>query len=270
MRRLSNFAIKLATVNAAISLCLLLSGCGGAAATQAPSVTETVAETAAPIAQPTPVSAFPTPTLAVSDTFQATSDQTPAQSRLGQIQVEYPILLQPGASKTVNFSIYIPAELADASPESFKREVLSPDNPRQLGKYREYSALILVSKRMRVELLAPNFIVQEIYPADQDLDMGTTQARTNWGWTITGPAIPNEYVLVIKVFIANEKAPSWVGSFDVIVEPATPTPAPEPTITSTPNPTATPLSATDRFVQNIADNAVTLIGTLLTTIVALI
>lgn len=269
MRRFSNFAIKLATVNAAISLCLLLSGCG-AAATQAPAPTEGAQETAAPVVEPTSVLVAATPTLAVSDTFQATSDQTPAHSRLGQIQVEYPILLQPGASKTVNFSIYIPAELADASPESFKREVLPPDSPRQLGKYREYSALILVSKRMRVELLAPNFIIQELYPVDQDLDMVTPQARTNWGWTITAPNVPNEYVLVIKVFMANEKAPTWVGSFDVVVEPATPTPAPEPTITPTPNPTATPLSATDRFMQNVADNAVTLIGTLLTTIVALI
>ena len=262
--------LKLSAPLACLWLLVCLTACAGAnqtaapATAQAPAAQQQTQEAEAAIA--TSVSAAPTQTPSGQEAIQTTSDQLPAQPRLGQMQMDYPIVLPPGASKTVDFSIYIPRELANASPESFKREVLPPDNPRQLGKYTEYNALILVSQRMRVELLAPNFVIQELYPAEQELDLVTPNTRTNWGWTITAPLLPNEYVLVVKVYIADEKSPRWVGSFDVLVEAATPTPAPEPTFTPTP----IPVSITDRILKNISDNAVTLIGTLLTTIVALI
>jgi hypothetical protein len=264
MRKLLKFLYQLAN----LLLVIFLTACG-AAATAAPAPTveaqaainqQQTQEAALTLSAPT--SAAP----ASQDSFQTTSDQLPAQPRLGQMQLSYPVLMPPGASKTVDFSIYIPPELASASPESFKREVLPPDSPRPLGKYTEYNALILVSQHMRVELLAPNFSINELYPAEQELDMVTPDTRTNWGWAITAPAMPNEYVLVIKVYIVGESVPRWVGSFDVLVEAATPTPAPEPTFTPTP----TPISAADLILKNISDNAVTLIGTLLTTIVAII
>jgi len=133
-----------------------------------------------------------------------------------------------------------------------------------LGRYTEYTTLIYVAQRMRVELVAPNFTIQELYPAEQDLDLSTPAAVTKWAWTISAPATPNEYVLVVKVYMANNAIPVWVGSFDVVVE--APTPVPQPTFTPSP----TPISTTERIFQNIADNAVTLIAALLTTIVALI
>lgn len=190
------------------------------------------------------------------NSFQTTSDQLPPEPRLGQMQLHYPILMPPGASKTIDFSIYIPPELADASPEAFRREVLPPESPRPLGKYTEYNALILVAKQMQVELLAPNFAIQELYPAEQEVNLITPNTRTNWGWTISAPTQPNEYVLVVKVYIAGESVPRWVGSFDVLVEATLPTPP--------------PLSTTDLILKNISDNAAALIGALLTTIVALI
>lgn len=235
MRKLSKFSHQLAS----LFLMIFLTACNGVSM---PIQTETAATAQAAISlQQTQEAALtlPSPTSAAPisrDSFQTTSDQMPAHPRLGQMQLRYPILLPPGASKTVNFSIYIPAELADASPEAFKREVLPPDSPRPLGKYTEYNALILVSQRMRVELLAPNFAIQELYPAEQELDMLTPNAPTNWGWTITAPALPNEYVLVVKVYIAEEIVPRWVGSFDILVEAATSTPAPQPTFTPTPTP----------------------------------
>jgi hypothetical protein len=214
----------------------------------------------------TAASVAPTSAPALQDTLETTSNDLPTQARLGQMQVNYPVVMLPGSSKTVNFSIYIPAELAEAAPESFKREVLPPESPRPLGKYSEYNSLILIEKRMRVELVAPGFALQELYPAEQELDLSTPLARTNWGWTITAPAQPNEYVLVLRVFSGNEKSPSWVGSFDVVVEAPTATPAPA----ITPLPSPTPLSASELILKNISDNAVTLIGTLLTTLVAIL
>jgi hypothetical protein len=173
-------------------------------------------------------------------------------------------VIQPGASKTVNFHISIPTELASAAIDSYQRDVRQPDSPRPLGRYTEYTTLIYVAQRMRVELVAPNFTIQELYPSEQDLDLSTPAVVTKWGWTISAPATPNEYVLVVKVYMANNAIPIWVGSFDVVVE--APTPVPQPTFTPAP----TPLSATDRVLRNITDNAVTLIAALLTTIVALI
>jgi hypothetical protein len=263
MRRLSNFSIQLAY----LWLLVCLTACGPLSPQPG---TPAKTQAAIPLQQTQEAAAMLTsaPTQAPSNqqAIQTTSNQLPAQSRLGQMQLNYPILLPPGASKTVDFSIYIPRELANASPESFKLEALPPDTPRRLGQYTEYDALILISKRMRVELLAPNFAIQELYPAEQTLDLVTPNARTNWGWTLTAPLLPNEYVLVVKVYIAGEKSPRWVGSFDILVETATPTPAPEPTFTPTP----IPVSTTDRILKNISDNAVTLIGALLTTIVALV
>jgi hypothetical protein len=226
------------------------------------------ASTSEPAAQQTEDAATSAPAFnpSGSETLETTSNTMPAQPKLGQMQINYPVVMLPGSSKTVNFSIYIPQELADASPESFKREVLPPDSPRPLGKYSEYNALILVSKRMRIELIAPNFVIQNLYPAEQDLNFSTANVRTNWGWTIIAPSQPNEYVLVVQVFIANEKSPSWVGSFDVLVEAPTATVPPAPINTPTP----TPVSAADLFWKNISDNAVTLIGTILTTLVAII
>ncbi len=256
---------------ASLWLLVILTACG------APSALTETPGTAAAAQQQTQEAALTLPASS-SETIQTTSDNLPAQPRLGQMQLRYPILMPPGSSKTVDFSIYIPVELANASAESFSREVLSPENPLPLGKYTEHNALILVSQHMRVELLAPNFSVQELYPAEQELDLVTPNARANWGWTLSAPSQPNEYVLVVKVYLEDESIPRWVGSFDILVEAPTPTPAPEPTSAPLPTPTPeptftpapTPISTTNLILKNISDNAVTLIGTLLTTIVALV
>jgi hypothetical protein len=238
-------------------ICFLFNACAALTpATESPSELTRQAATPAGVAE--------TPSRPALDKVETTSEQVPVESRLGQLFVQYPILLQPGASKTVSFHISIPAEIASLSPDSIKRDVRQPDNPRPLGRYTEYTALILVSQSMRVELVAPNFVIDELYPSEQELDFFTPNAVTNWGWTITAPNTPNEYVLVIKVYMSNKAIPIWVGSFDIVVE--APTPAPLPTLIPTP----TPISITDRILQNIADNAVTLIGALLTTIVAII
>jgi hypothetical protein len=257
MRKFMKFSIQIAC----IWLLMLLTACSTNATQTAPH------PTSEPAAQQTEDASPSTPANpSGTETLETTSNDMPPQPRLGQMQISYPVVMPPGSSKTIDFSIYIPAELADASPESFKREVLPPDNPRPLGRYSEYNALILVSKRMQIELLAPNFAIENLYPAEQDLDLSTPNTRTNWGWTITAPSQPNEYVLVVKVYIANEKSPRWVGSFDVLVE--APTAIPSATALATPTPT--PVSSADLFWKNISDNAVTLIGTLLTTIVAII
>ena len=210
-----------------------------------------------------PTQAISTPAIAQLK-LETTSAQIPTKSRLGQLLVEYPILLQPGANKTVNFQISLPAELANSSSDTYKPDIRPADSPRPMGKYREYTALILVNQRMHVELVAPNFAIQQIYPSAQDLDMETPNAISKWGWIITAPSQPNEYVLVLKVYASGNDIPIWVGSFDVSVQAANPTPG------LTPTPFPTPQSIGARFVQNIADNAVTLIGALLTTMVAVL
>jgi hypothetical protein len=216
------------------------------------------------ISPATPAPAQATAPALAEKVIETTTEQVPATPHLGQLYVQYPLVIQPGASKTVNFHISIPSELASSSIDSYQRDVRQPNDPRPLGRYTEYTTLIFVAQRMRVELVAPNFAIQELYPAEQSLDLSTPTAATKWGWTISAPATPNEYVLVVKVYMATNPVPIWVGSFDVVVE--APTPVPLPTFTPAP----TPLSTTDRVFQNIADNAVTLIAALLTTIVALL
>jgi hypothetical protein len=230
----------------------------------APAATQVPTGSPSPNIKPTTAGAVASPIS--SSTLETTSNQLPAKASLGQLTLQYPILMNPGASKTVSLQISIPAELASASPESFKRDVRSADSPRLLGKFNEYSALVLVTKKMRVEIVAPNFNIQDLYPAEQDLDVGTPEAITRWGWTITAPGEPNEYVLVLKVYMANQATPSWVGSFDVIVA----APTKEPQATASPSTTPTPFSTGERILRNIADNAVTLITALLTAMVALL
>jgi hypothetical protein len=220
-----------------------------------------VSATATP-AQPT--RSAPVTPLVNPATLETTTEQIPAQSRLGQLFIQYPVYLQPGASKVINFQISLPAELADTSSDSYKPDVRPADSPRPLGKYSDYTTLILVNQRMRVELIAPNFTIQELYPTEQPLDLTTPNARTKWGWTITAPNLPNEYVLVVKVYMLGTEAPIWVGSFDVVVAAPTPTPV------QTATPAPPPLSTSALILKNLADNMVTLIGTTLTTLVALL
>jgi len=257
MRKLTDPACKITVLIWAFLLSLSLNACEASIspATQAPAQATAQAST--------PAAVRPTSTLA-ENVIETTTAQVPAAPHLGQLYVQYPLVIQPGASKTVNFHLTIPSELASSSIDSYQRDVRQPDSPRPLGKYTEYTTLIYVAQRMRVELVAPNFTVLALYPAVQNLDLKTPSAITKWGWTISAPTTPNEYVLVVKVYLATNPVPIWVGSFDVVVE--APTPVPQPTFTPAP----TPISTTERIFQNIADNAVTLIAALLTTIVALI
>ena len=231
-----------------VILCLILPGCG-----IQPTQTSTTTEVPTEIILP--------PTESPQNTqVETTAGVIPNKEIVGNLNIQYPVKINSGSSKTISLHINIPAELA--SLENYQVDARQPDNPHPLGKYSDFSTLILVSAKMRVELVAPNFTVQELYPSEQTLDLSVPNPHADWGWTITAPGLPNEYVLVVKVFLAENPVPAWVGSFDVEVT--------DPTILPTPAPVPTDRPYSDRILEDLADNIVTLIGALLTTIVALI
>jgi hypothetical protein len=229
-----------------IILCLLLPGCG-VQPTQASMTTEVPTEIKLP------------PTIPQQNNqVEITAGVIPNKEIIGNLNIQYPVKINSASSKTISLHINIPAELA--SLDNYQVDARQPDNPHPLGKYSDFSTLILVSAKMRVELIAPNFTIQALYPSEQILDISSPNPHADWGWTVTAPKLPNEYVLVVRIFIAENPVPSWVGSFDVEVT--------EPAALPTPAPTSKPYS--ERILEDLANNAVTLIGALLTTIVAVL
>jgi len=159
---------------------------------------------------------------------QTTAKDLPAGAKVGQLQVDYPGLLLPGGSKTIEVSVYVPVELAGADPAPFIRDLI-PANPKPLlGSYERYHALIFLSHAMRAELVAPGFIVSELYPADQQVEIDSPNIATHWAWSILAPQQPGEFMATVRLFLEGESVPRWVGSFSVTVAQPTPTQTPVP------------------------------------------
>jgi len=219
---------------------LLLTACSAASATPAAVVTsEPVQEpTQAPAGGPTRAPAVPSAQVPTQP-VQTTLAQTPANARVGQLEIAYPPLLSPGASKTLEAAVYLPTELVNADPEPFTREIISP-NPNPLpGRYETYRALVFLTPAMRAELIAPGFSQTELYPASQTVDLTAPNVVTHWAWSIVAPQQPQEYTATVRLFLEGEEAPRWVGSFTILVAAATPTQAP----TATPTPTPAPVDS---------------------------
>ena len=163
-------------------------------------------------------------------------------SVLGELEVEYPMQMSPDSSDTVIVSIYVPIQLASASPMSIERIVVTPDAPRIMGKLSSYYATILIAKTMRVELssVRRGFEIENLYPPVQEVNIYDFDKPTYWAWTIKAPSTLGSHVLVIRVYLGEATNPSWVGCIEIEVVKLTPTPVPTDTPTSTPTLTPTP------------------------------
>lgn len=228
--------------------------------TAAPALSEVTSTSPAPPTRGPDIPSTRVPDQAV----QTTQAQIPAQARVGQLEISYPPLLSPGGSKTLEAAVYLPAELVNADPEPFTREIISSSPSPLPGRYETYRALVFLTPSMRAELVAPGFSSTELYPASQAVDLATPNTVTYWAWAIVAPQQPQEYMATVRLFLAGEEAPRWVGSFTIIVAAATPTQAPTPTPTPAP-------SGADALIDGLGKvtGVIAALGALLTAIVGL-
>ncbi|GAB4501097.1 MAG: hypothetical protein Fur0035_06380 [Anaerolineales bacterium] len=223
-----NFSVGLAVFLLALAslACLISPGAPSIqpSATPAPAVVATSAEGGPTRAPLVPSQEAP----ASGEAVQTTMKQLPAGAKVGQLQVDYPALLLPGGSKTIEVAVYVPVELAGADPAPFIRDLI-PENPKPLlGSYERYHALIFLSSAMRAELIAPGFTVSELYPAYQPVEIDAPNTTTHWAWAILAPQQPGEYVATVRLFLQDEISPRWVGSFTIGVAQPTPTATAQP------------------------------------------
>ena len=145
-----------------------------------------------------------------------------SNSRLGEINLSYPVRVRPNTSNIVSLSISRPAMLASADPTSFHIvemdqhaiNTTSPDN----GELHADRSTILVDDLMKVELSAQAFEVNPHFPAIQAIDLETPDIATNWAWTIIAPQAEGVHVISISVFLDETSvSPSWFGAYQIEV-----------------------------------------------------
>lgn len=187
--------------------------------------------------------------------YQTVDRQNTTQSNiLGNIEVEYPIQLSPLTSETVFVYISIPSQLVNADIESLTRVPVSLAKLSPIEAIGKFKTNILLAERMRVELFSPSFQVESQYPTEQLVNLNKIESRTQWAWTIKAPQDTGKQVVIIRVYLLDDQAPSWVGSFDINV--ITPTP--------TPHPTNTPVPPLTRIGNQLVDNSAIVLGAILT------
>lgn len=198
-----------------------------------------------------------------------------SQSVLGEMEVNHPLIMSPGAGDVVILSIHMPPLLASLDPISIERVEIPVDAPRVLGKQNTHRVVILIAQTMRVELVGKAFDPVAHYPAVQKVNVVTPLQRTLWAWDITAPTVLGQHFLTVRVYQEEQQAPTYVGSFQIDVVAFTPTPLPSPTPTGTPTPTPTPLPALRQMADDLMENSATvvaaligLLGTLLTVTVS--
>lgn len=195
-------------------------------------------------------------------------------SVLGELKVEYPMQMSPDSSDTVSVSVYVPIQLASASPKTFERIVVTPDAPRIMGKLSSHYAVMLIAKTMRVELssVREGFEIENLYPPLQQVNIYDVYKPTYWAWTIKAPSTLGSHVLVIRVYLGEATNPSWVGCIEIEVVELIPTPVPTDTPTSTPTLTPTPTSTPTptlvppvrQVVGQLIDNSASILIALIT------
>jgi len=214
---------------------------GGIGGTVVSKASDTPSPTVVPTeAQPTAtvtVTSTPEPEVEILGDTDISND-----SVLGELEVEYPMQMSPESSNIVIVSIYVPIQLASASPMSIERIVVTPDAPRIMGKVSSYYATMLIAKTMRVELSSARggFEIENLYPPVQQVNIYDLRKPTYWAWTIKAPSTLGSHVLVIRAYLGEAANPSWVGCIEIEVVELTPTPVPTDTPTSTPTLTPTP------------------------------
>lgn len=216
--------------------------------------TETPPTLTAAVEAPTAAITFVTPTSSrrprQAEVAQGATGPAP-QDRYGEINVEYPLRINPEASDVVRILVQVPPELASSAPVLFDRIIIPLDAPPIVGQAETYRATILVSQTIRMELSSPTLGVQAIQPDVQKVDLSIDAGPTLWAWFVVAPKNVGLHTFALKVFLGDDTSPSWIRAFQIEVVSGT-------------GVVPTPVSFIDR------PGGVALIGALATVIAALI
>ncbi len=194
---------------------------------------------------PTPWSLHPAHTATSAASYETTElSNTTHTNVVGQVDVEYPVYMSPHASDTVFVKISLPPWLIEVNPETITRVPVSLTEAAPMDVWGKYSANILISDTMRVELSSPGLELVALSPAKQQLSGLGGKLAANWAWTIEAPDEPGNQVFVVVIYLKNDSAPTWLGSFLVDVQAPSPTPTTTPTETFMPPPSVTTTSTT--------------------------
>jgi len=183
-----------------------------------------------PTADITFVTATPSRRPRQAEVAQGAAEPGP-QDRYGEINVEYPVRINPEASDVVRILVQVPPELASTEPVPFDRIVIPPDAPPIVGQAETYRATILVSPVMRMELSSPTLGVQAIQPEQQKVDLTVGAEPTLWAWFIVASKNEGLHTFALKVFLGDDTNPSWIRTFQIEVVSGTgmvPAPTPVP------------------------------------------
>ncbi|MGC9467636.1 MAG: hypothetical protein ACP5HS_03525 [Anaerolineae bacterium] len=256
--------IVVATVLVILQLCV--SGCSAVTPLTPPGEPEDL-----PTEMPEPSS---TPSETPLETLPASpapvvESSGPVGTTLGQMDLEYPLSMEPGTTDTVILEVYVPPLLASADPSRVARVVTPQSTERASDAFETYVATIYISAAMRAELASSAFEVAEQQPAQQLVEVNAVEQPTYWMWILKAPPEAGKHVFVLKLYLDTQSNPSWTGSFEVQVSgpPATSTPTPTatPTLAPTPVPTTTPTPVPpfQAAIRDVYDNAAVVLGGIL-------
>jgi hypothetical protein len=151
-------------------------------------------------------------------------------SGIGELVIEYPSHLEPGASHLVRVSINVPAAPATALPDAGPATIELPAEtpaPESTGGARDqvYSTWIAVLPRMYVTLASTNVQIAPVTTDTQAVDIYEVNSLTQWMWEIVAPDEAGEAALVLQIG-GDQGSTLWTGSIETLVLAPTATPEP--------------------------------------------
>jgi hypothetical protein len=176
-------------------------------------------------------SSQPTPEPAYAEVTDQTIDT--ADKSLGEVEVSIPRLISPKSSNTIRVSIYRPSELASADPTSFVIVEINNDRFKTVsplyGELFQDQRTILIDDRMKVEIAAPAFEVERLFPQIQTVETEELEKPTRWAWSVIAPETQGVHVINFKVYVDEDsETPSWLGAYQIEVKQPVPTPTEPP------------------------------------------
>jgi hypothetical protein len=182
---------------------------------------------------------------ALDSTTEIADPTIGADSGIGELVIEYPAYLMPGAKAIVRAAINVPDIPASVTPDMgtviirLPTQEPVPQSPSEARTPR-YATWIVVLPEMRAALTAKDLQITPITTDTQVVNIYELNSRTQWMWEVAAPAEAGEAYLVLRAG-GQDAPPLWTGSIQTqVLAPApTPEPTPTPTLPPTPVPTAT-------------------------------
>jgi hypothetical protein len=236
--------------------------------------------TATPTATRTPtpeITWTPTPKYELEVTGRTSSWQSGV---LGQLAIEYPLIMLPGSSDVFVLQISIPELLASVEPMAVSQVRSHSDVPRVVGQPNSFMVVVCVTETMRAELTSIAFNIQNNGSSIQEIDLDDYEKTTYWTWTIQPKQdVAGSQILTLLLYPDNSDTPWWSGHLEVDVVNPTPTPGvptvtptytPQPTFTPTPSPTSTPQPPLIRVGDAVIDDFPAVLTAILTFIIGIV